>query len=338
VRVTLATSIALALLAFSPCVARADDRPEFDVLPFATGLNKIADTELDLSFPKTGTAPARVSIAVPAAFGLAPAAVGSTVAHADIDVFMGGKTTTIGGNVIVDDPARYVTNTCAPGTHSSVWVLFLTVAGQPYVIPIYVDASPTQPPTLQWCLLSPDVPQGAGGAPGGARLTYIGLEFHDSFRNPPTAGAYLWSATVTPFTTGTGDASPTTTYELRAVEALPASLTTKSRYDAKHKVTVISGRLARSGANVGDIHVHVFAATSILGSYKEIAATYTDSHGAYSVKKKLKQTEWIATYVRQYIGDCMAPSTAPAGCVLQSYSPVLGDIARAVVPKPKKQR
>jgi hypothetical protein len=325
------------LCALVPGTAFAETTSEFDVIAFSTGLGRVAETEVDFYFPVTIPAPAKIVISVPAGYGIQPASVGTTIATVDADAQIGAQTSQLKGTVVVDDPARWASSACAPGQHTAVWTMVLPVAGETYSIPLFVDGSPSAGYIIRTCLQSPDLPPAAGGTPAGARLTYLGLDFEKTFENPARADFHRWSALVTPFAGGTATADPAAVYELRSIVPLPEQLTIKARYDAKAKSSVISGKLVTVGRPEAGTAVEIYGRPTIVGSFKKIGTATTDKHGAYSLRKRLAGSMWITPFVGVYAGKCdaAAPSLAPAGCKLQSFSPVFGDVVHATAPKAK---
>ena len=320
--------------------AFAAPTPEFDVIAFSTTPGKVAETELELFFPPSAPAPAQAHIGVPIGYSLASTTLGSTVAEAFVDVVVVGKTQHLKGNVIVDDPSRYATEACAPGTHAAVWVVYLTVSGEPYVIPLFVDPTSgtdalNNAYTIQTCFLSPDAP--AGGAPAGARITEFDLDFDAMFRNPSSQDYYRWSTLVTPFASGSATPDPAATFELRSTVTIPEHLTIKASFDKKRRVSVISGRLTAINKPEKGIDVDIYGAGSLFGDFKRLASVKTDASGNYVVRKRFAHTMWVAPYVPIYLGKCdTPPSLAPAGCPLQTWSSVIGPVVPAMVPAKRR--
>lgn len=317
-----------------PLDAGAAPSPEFDVVPFSTTLSRLAVTELDFWFPVTAAAPARIVLTLPHGYGVQLSLPGTTVAIADANVQVGGTSKHVDGNLVADDPARYATNTCSPGAHSAVWNLSLTIEGQSYVIPWFVDGADDRGYTMSACLLSPDLPTSAGGAPAGARITFFDLFFNATFRNPDSPDYHLWSAIVTPFAGGTATPDPAAAYELRSIVPLPEQLTVKARYDKKRKDFVISGNLITVGQPEADARIDIYGMASS-GEVKTVGSTKTNRQGAYTLRKKFSTRTLLMAYVPIGAGDCdsAVPSPAPSGCILESWSPVFSALAVAAPPK-----
>src|SRR5205085_2340317 len=101
------------------------------------------------------------------------------------------------GKVFVDNPANYLTQTCAPGTHAAVWLLKTTAAGQEVDVPVYVD--PATPDvasmasyTLTECFAAP---VGATGL----RLGELNVDLTSGITNATATANHLWRVLVTPF-------------------------------------------------------------------------------------------------------------------------------------------
>ena len=161
------------------------------------------------------------------------------------------------------------------------------------------------------------------------------LDFENTFRNPADAAVNRWSALVTPFSGGTATPDPAAVYELRSIVALPEQLTLATRFDQKAKSFLLTGMLSALGRPEAGVQVDFYGAASLYAPFKKLASTKTDQRGRYSLRQRFSTSMWIEAFVGVYIGACdsRVASPAPGGCVLQSWSPVFGQLAHATLPK-----
>lgn len=336
----LACTFVVALVALvAPAFASAAT-PTFEARTFETAAGAPSDVALDLTIPADNAAPAKIVIYVPQGYGVnTGAAPGTTVGTIDAVAHVGGSDLTIPtGSIVADTPGNYTSNpqaqACAPGSHAAVWV---AKAGS-FSIPIYVDPTSGAEAALggyklQTCLLSPDVPESAGGAPLGARLIEAQLGFTNTvLTNPSTKGSYLWRVAVTPFTAGSSTVNAAGTYELRSVVYIPATLTIKKKsYSTKTKVLVLTGVFKVLGSPVKNFPVFIYTVNAA-GNVKLIGHPKTNKKGVYVFKLKLKATTRFAALALGFDGACEAtpPAVTPAGCLHETETSVFSDFVRVV--------
>jgi hypothetical protein len=330
-----AAAAALALAA--PSMAQSE--PEFTVVPYDVALGQVADTELDLTLPASTNAPAKVIIYAATGYTAnLTQAPGTKVGELAATVASGGASLNVQGDVVADNPANYAGNpaaqACAAGTHAAVWVISVTLGANALHIPMFVD--PTAGPEaalgsykLQVCFASPYVPESAGGAPLGARVTEADLDFPVTpgvFRNPSTRGIFTWRAVVTPYTQGTATPDATATYELRSLASLPTRIALKAKWDAKRKRAVVNGTF-NPPAGLGfpaSVIVEIFRTTN--SGTKHIGRAKTKK-GKFTFRAK--QAKGKATYsalVAGYVGTCtVAGSPAPRGCTRETVAPIFSN-------------
>jgi hypothetical protein len=221
---------------------------------------------------KSDAAPARIAIYAPAGYTsvvtASPGTVVGTV-HADLQALAISPDAVISadGQIIAANPAdpAVIANTCAPGQHTAVWLLRVTVTGQTLNVPVYVDApAPTADPLagaspvkLTVCFSSPYVPTDAGGAPFGAKVLNAILQMNQgTLTTPVTRGSYMWRTVVTPYTVGTASPNVPGTVEARALVDTPQVLgisvkvTNKRKHMVRITGTLRAGQFAIGGATV----------------------------------------------------------------------------------------
>jgi len=337
----LAIVLVPALTLVLPAAAGADT-PTFEAATFNAAVGATSDVDLDLSISADNASPARIVIYAPQGYSLNTGVPANTsVGTIDATAVVGGTSLQIPeGKIVSDNPANYTANACAPGAHTAVWVAH---AGS-FAIPIYVD--PTAGPETALgaykfvtCLLSPYVPESAGGAPGGARLTEADLGFFQSsalgvtavLTNPSTKGIYIWRVLVTPYTVGTAVPNAAGTYELRGDVFIPATLTLKKKsYKKKTKIVTLTGKLTLVGQTLAGVPIDIRR----WDNGKLVKTAKTNRKGIYTAKAKLtKTTTLIAVlFASQSSCDATPPSPAPAGCASETTTLVLGKPVK-VVPK-----
>ena len=337
----LAILIVLVLTLVLPAAAEGAT-PPFEAATFNATAGATSDVDLDLAISADNAAPARIVIYVPSGYTLnTGAAAGTSVGTIDATAVIGGTSLQIPeGKIVADNPSNFVANACAPGAHAAVWVAH---AGS-FAIPIYVDPTSGAETALGaykfvTCLLSPYVPESAGGAPSGARLTEADLGFFQSstlgvtavLTNPSTKGIYIWHVLVTPYTVGTATPNALGTYELRGDVFIPTTLTLKKKkFNKKTKNVTLTGKLTLVGTPFGGVPIDIRR----LDNGKLLKRAKTNKKGIYTATLKLTKTTLLIAIVLPGEGSCDAspPSPAPAGCTSETSTVIVGDRLK-VVPK-----
>ena len=262
-------------------------------------------TDLSISFDQADDATAKVTIYVPQGYtgtlGVSPGTQLGTI-DASIIAFAISPTQPLPlkGVIQADDPAKYVTNPCSPGTHEAVWLLRLQAAGTELAVPGYVDTvtAPTEAPLgkfkLQFCLPSPYIPPSAGGAMLGAKLVSATLHLANVFALPAQNGSYGWTAVTTPYTVGTGTPNPAGTVQARAFVQLPAQLSLKAK--VKKKTATLSGALRLNLAGLAGQKVSLLSGSSRT-KLKAAGSATTRAGGAFSFRKTVRKTTYFRARV-----------------------------------------
>jgi hypothetical protein len=322
---------------FAAGTSAADDGPFLVVTSYDNVPGKIDETEIDLGVRMTGAATAKATILVPSGYGLVTsAAPGTTVGAVEAWLSapaLGATPADAKGTLVADDPAKHTADACAPGTHAAVWNTSLNAAGQTFTVPIYVDAATgaqaaTASYVLQACFASPDVAQGAGGAPLGARLDEVDLDLANTFTLPGLSKSNVWTTVVTPYVQGQTTTDTAATYELRSQVPAPHVVQLKTTYDKKRHVATFSGRVTAAGKARPGVRVHILAGTKPTAeSLKAYAVAQTNATGAFTLSKKVTKTLYVFAYVNAYfLGGCTGSSgIAPAGCAAESIAPAFSN-------------
>jgi len=163
-------------------------------------------TTIHVSAAQSDDSIAAVNIFTGTEFVNGGGAPGTQIGTVDATAFAhdAGLNLPLSGPVTTDDPAKYTTNACSPGTNFAVWIMNLSAAGQTLAIPIFVNKA-TGPGAalgaynLKICLPPWDVPQGTPGRSfEGAQLLDAKLTVNKIFTAPTSAGLSKWEAIFTP--------------------------------------------------------------------------------------------------------------------------------------------
>ena len=262
-------------------------------------------TDLTVAFDQADDATAKVTIYVPQGYtGTLGASAGTQLGTIDASIIAFAISPTqplpLKGVITADDPAKYVTNPCSPGTHEAVWLLRLQAAGTELAVPGYVDTvtAPTEAPLgkfkLQFCLPSPYIPPSAGGAMLGAKLVSATLHLSNVFALPAQNGSYGWTALTTPYTVNTGTPNPAGTVQARAFVQLPAQLSLKAK--VKKKTATLSGALRLNLAGLAGVKVSLLSGSSRT-KLKAAGSATTRAGGAFSFRKTVRKTTYFRARV-----------------------------------------
>ena len=339
-------SVSALVLAGGVPSASPDPAGQLFVTPVAASVG--GGVVLDIHSSEDAPAPARLTLYVPAGFTVnASAAPGTVVGDGYLAVWLDAATTDdyAFGTIKAGDPTA--AQTCAPGIHAAVWIASFRLSITDVAIPFYVDPTSGSETSLGAyrliaCLKSPYVAEEQGGAPFGLRVTelLLGLgEPHRTVIKPPATGTYTWRLLVTPFLTGTATIEPAATFEARARMKLPHTFTEHLRYVRKTQTVVITGAVRLLGKPERRLLVQAIGgppSARFLGLYGE---TRSRGNGSFTIRKRVAEKR-RARKVRVYLfgmeplkGGCVEPSTAPAGCVNESFSPPQSVSAELVIPK-----
>lgn len=309
----------------------ATARPELDVFSARTRLGVKAPTYLTLEVPSGAAEAGKVTLYVPAGYGLNPADPAGTREGDDfIDV---GSDFGLGDLRAADpafiDPGQ--AQACAPGSHDAVWTMQFDLFSTSLTVPVYIDRTSGEEAALgayklQICLPLAHVDSQAGGWPLGSRVRTVGLSF-TRITNPTSAGVYVWRAFVSN-PDGTGNPDVSTTYEVRSDMPLPGKLTLAGRFDSQHHRAVLSGRLMTPSLPAGGIWVSLYRRVGVV--WKPLGSTRTSANGSYKFVHRQSKTTTYGTEVWA-IGTCNGTSTAPKGCATETHGAIDSPSVRIVV-------
>jgi hypothetical protein len=242
------------------------------------------------------------------------------------------------GEVVADNPASHTSNQCAPGVHTAVWVLTVTLAGTPVRVPIYVDDVTTVPgmsARIQLCLAGPI------GTPSGAQLLSALFSVTDVFTNPTRRAAHLWSALFTPYNPGTPVPNAAGTVEARAVVPLPVTVTMTAR--RKGRIVTLSGRVNLPG-NAIPSTIEIWSGPNTR-RLRRITRARVRSNGTFTVRRRVGRRTRVQFYQARLdtpfanaeaFGYCQTPPPrAPRGCISATFAAlsVRGPVRRVRFPR-----
>jgi hypothetical protein len=205
-------------------------------------------------------------------------------------------------------PLSALAASCTPAApvHSAYWILNLSASGQTLQVPAFVDDVPLTVTlsslannTITICLPPPDVPAGTPGrAALGAKLVSATLNVTDVFSAAPAW--YMWHATVTPYSPGTGKANVAGTLEVQSLDRTPQQLTVAAKLRKPGSV-LVSGKLIAGGKGVPG------APVSILAGRRAVAKATTKAGGAFSILVK-------ASGAAKFSATTVVPPRKAASC------------------------
>jgi hypothetical protein len=325
---TLAALVLAGALALAAPAVAADAPSQLDVWDYQANAGRAADVEFDLYVAASSAATAKAVIDVPVGFGLDLSRPAGTKMGDVFATLLSGSAAVKGtGSLVVDNPANYLNQTCAPGTHAAVWVLKVSAGGSETDIPVFVDPAGSDISravsyTLQACFANP-----ATGS--GLRLGDLDVDLTSGITNASATNMHLWRALVTPFGAD-GTPSLTATTELQAFVPLPQHLTLAALFVRKTHTVVLSGRVTAAGGSRPAQNVHFVASpTSRFAKVRSFGTAQTDARGHFTLKRKLTATTYFDAYMNIYGIDCTAAiGTAP--CTTATLSPPPDAFARAI--------
>ena len=311
--------VLVAALAFVPTAATSPAASPDGVLGVSTA--SFGGTSVTLVQVASADAVARVTLTAPtgytAALGAPPGARLGFVIVGLSDV-PGTTSASASAELVVEDPAQYVgrpeAESCAPGRHQAVWKAALSVLGQAFDLVLYVDALASGGASVTYCPIWP-----SSTLPAGVTAHQVAMFVEQVFTQPSAPGRHTWTALVSPPGTGLG-ADPGRTFELRAVEPVPHTLTLRARYDAKRRTVVLSGKLTAVGQPEPGAEVLLTASTSSFDELSIFGPVTTNASGEFSVTRRVEVTTQFSAGASLEDGPCATPSVAPAGCVRESVT------------------
>jgi hypothetical protein len=286
-------------------------------------------TTIHVTMPSSDDPTARIQIFVPTGYTVAPSTPGATIGSGTGLVLArdAGLTLPLSGPVTAADPAAHAADACDPQPHVAVWVLTLSVAGQSFSIPLYVDqtsetAAAIGSYTITVCFSPPDTPM---GSPDRAALGAQPLEANftvGTMTLPASLKANPWRGFFTPYTPGAGVANLAGTVESRSFVGLPGSISLRRTYTKRTRVYRLAGQVTEGGAPVAGAKVRIYRGASVKG-LAQIGSLTVGAAGQYVRKGKLalKRTTYFQTRVTVPERDAAAGCSATLPSVASPAPP-----------------
>jgi hypothetical protein len=160
--------------------------------------------------------------------------------------------------------------------------------------------------------------------PAGVTADSLTLFVYDIIRPPTTTGRFTWSALVTPPASVGLSPNESRTFEVRAVEPLPHTLTLRARHDAKKQPVQLSGKLTAAGQPEAGVEIEFSAATDSFSETTFFGPVTTNAAGEFSITRRVDVSTQFSADAYGSSSPCVAPSTAPAGCAQETVSAPTG--------------
>jgi hypothetical protein len=249
--------------------------------------------------------------------------IGTASAVVKLHAF-GGARVPVTGTVNADDPARYVSNPCAPGRHDAVWTITVSLQGTNVTVPIYVDRITAGPEAafassrIRVCFNNPN---NRTANPTGAQLLSVAFSVN-AYTNPTTAGVYRWVGLFTPYA-ATGAPNAAGTIQAQTVQRLPVQLNLAVK-KVKRKGRVyaqLSGDLLAADQGVTRHPVQLMSSTrSAKNATKVFRTVRTDGKGRFKLLVRVKKRTWFRAKTtipsRPVTTGCGPVTIAPCGTVV----------------------
>jgi hypothetical protein len=286
-------------------------------------------------------------------FALTPGTTIGTLEGSVVAGAFGGATVPVAGTIIAGDPANAQLMATAKQctgteTHTAIWLLNVTAAGQslPAPVPLFLD--PASGPfaafssaAIQLCLPPPPA------ASFQIKLLEASLLVGNTlniFSPPSTAGDYRWTAINTPYSGTTPNLAGTV--ETQGIESSPVSstfnakLVTKTRRVKHKRYTDIfytySAKL--TGSLRAADHTVAGASVDIMSGETKLASTETGSQGTFTMTRPLKKTTSFHAVFNQDEsavsgGTCVPPLPLAPGVDMPCASVTQGGIEQTTTEK-----
>lgn len=337
-RIALAGAAALAALTLAG-TALAAYTPKLVVTGASQATGGGGGVKVKFTVPQTDDPTARATFYVPAGYqvtttGAAGQQLGTSTATVfAIDL---NAVVPVAGTVEVGNPADFAAQaTLCTGTptHTATWVLRLSAAGTPLVVPVFVDMvvgplAQIAVAQLVICLPPPDIPPGTPGrATLGAKL--ISAEFTaNAIVNPAARGQFRWRALATPYTPAVGQVNAAGTVELQSIVNLPTQLTLRARVlkSAKKGVSNVTfnGLLLSNLIGVEGATVDVLKGATARG-VRKLRSFTTTATGAFAgsfAQKQAKKATPVYLVARATTQDQDLGATGCTATFVPPISPV----------------
>lgn len=298
---------------------------------------------------RTDNATAKISITVPAAFGLtlgqAPNTKIGTIDARILPQAQGGANATAvtvaNVDVFVGNLADYAAAAAACGaTPNAVWVATLRFLGTQLVVPMFVTKPAGLDGRIDICFRSPEVPEASGGAPLGARVLLADIFVNRGvFTNPAQSAVYMWRGVFTPYQPGTTTSLATSAVESQAFVPLPRGFVVKTKLAKNRRSVSFTGTLVWDGSRPTGARIALFAVQFRRGRFsglKPAGSTRTKAGGKFTFRRPITKTTTFLLFALPAPVQCQTQTVAPGGCVNATVSDTLG-VVTVKVPRKRKR-
>jgi hypothetical protein len=214
-------------------------------------------------------------------------------------------------------------------THTAYWVFRLTVSGNAIELPAFFDLTEGAQRALgtskvTFCGQPDDLPPGTPGrAPFGIKLVDAVLTLNAGvWRNPTTAGPYLWTSLWTPFNPRVGTPNVVGTVSAVSLTVVGVALTLRGKFNKPRKSATLTGRISVSGRFRAGVRLPLFAGPRAKALRRSGSTNATRAIGAFTAVKRMPRTtsyqvRFTSPAVQMPALCALLPSTFPR-CVTSS--------------------
>ena len=234
----------------------------------------------------------------------------------------GSFTNSILAGDIVAQPPPTTDAACTKGPYIGVWQLDLSLLGQPFEVPLYLERTGAGDPpgaATKLVLCAPTLPAADPTTARAFPISTLDLLLTD-VEAPTRHGSYLWRAVVTPLAVDRKTLRLAHSYELRANLPVPNRLTLTGRRGPTAHTAILQGRLTGNGAARGHVPIVIIALlrrvtpTGTNVADHAVAHATTSAGGTYRVRAPLRGTTTFVAVAQSTISGCHGTAIAPAGC------------------------
>jgi hypothetical protein len=250
-------------------------------------------------------------------------AVGAALGTGNVFVLVGGAPAgNQGGTVKVEDPAKHVADSCAPGRHDAVWIFEFSFAGTTVRLPVYVDRV-TQGPEAAYasarmlaCIPPPQ---------SGVSVLSVDFALRGVFTNPRARGTYAWNAVFIPYAFGMRALNPAGAVQSTSWVRLPLTVAVKTRSRGGLLFVMVCVRV--TGQPVGGARVEILTGPPFKNGTRYLAGGPTSRRGCatLAVRPRRKPTRMFATaqtFVRAASGCSGTFAPRCSGASLAAVGPI----------------
>jgi hypothetical protein len=330
---TAVVMLGLIVPAASPARAASAVPPRDALLAVTASAGAYPELHIALDLADGGDAPAQVTLYVPRGFPIYPdrppdSAVGTVQLTAFDDSYGSFTNSTLTGDIVAQ-PVPATAASCAPGPYIGVWQLELSLLGQPFDVPVFLEKTTSGDPpgaATKLVVCAPTLPATDPSTARAFPISSLDL-FLDDVTAPTAHGSYVWRALITPLAADRKTPRPAHTYELRAATPVPNRLTLGGTRRRAAHTAVLFGRFTGNGSPRRHAAISIVALvrrvtpTGITFDDHVVAHATTTQSGSYRVRVPLKRATTFTAVAEQTVSRCSGAAFAPAGCISLTMPP-----------------